>query len=376
MAEIVDIIIVGAGPAGVAVAAALLRAEPGLRSDILVLEREQHPRHKLCGGGLTPWADELLQQLQLSVHVGDFRLEAVKFFLDDEPLVFRNPGLLRTIRRSEFDAALVAAIKHKGVRVLENSPVQKLAATSDGILIETAKTAYLAKVVVGADGAKSVVRRTFFADEPSRVSRLIEVLVPADHTETDEFRTRTAVLDFRGVRRGLQGYVWDFPSLVDGRPYLNTGVFDSRVWEQRGEYRANLPALLAEHLQARGCDEKLEFMGHPVRWFHPLDRYSRYRVLLVGDAAGIDPWLGEGISTALAYGPIAAATIVHALRSGDFSFEDYHPRLANSRLGKFLRRNRLIARLFYHRGLYPLLPVFGRVLESYMRRKSYTGSKR
>lgn len=367
MSEKVDIIIVGAGPAGLATAAALLKADPALRDSILLLERAQHPRPKLCGGGLTPWADELLQHLELSAPVRDFRVERVKFYLDDHPLAFDTPGILRTIRRNEFDAALVTAVKRKGIRVLENSPVEKMAATPEGICVETASTSFLAKIVVGADGAKSLVRRTFFPDAPSRVSRLIEILVPAQNEQSQEFNTHTAVLDFREVRRGLQGYVWDFPCWVEGNPYLNIGIFDSRVWEQPNAPRANLPAMLREHLRARGCDGDVELMGHPERWFHPGDHYSRSRVLLVGDAAGIEPWLGEGISTALAYGPIAASTIVHALRSKDFSFVDYHPRIMNARLGKFLRRNRLVARLFYDRRLYRLLPVFGRVLQGYMK---------
>jgi flavin-dependent dehydrogenase len=369
MSEKIDILIIGAGPAGVATAAALLKAEPALRDHLLVLERAKHPRHKLCGGGLTPWVDELLEQLDLSAPVRDFRVERVKFYLEDQPLEFDTPGIMRTIRRNEFDAALVREIRRKGVCVLENAPVEKLIAVPEGIRVETAGENYLAKVVVGADGAKSLVRRTFFPDAVSRVSRLIEVLVPAQNGQTHEFMTRTAVFDFRQVRRGLQGYVWDFPCWVDGQPHLNVGVFDSQVGERSKAPRANLPAMLREHLQARGCALDVELMGHPERWFHPVDQYGRPRVLLVGDAAGIEPWLGEGISTALAYGPIAARTILHALRSGDFSFADYPARIMSARLGKFLRRNRLVAKLFYDRRFYKMLPVFGRVLQLYMKRR-------
>ena len=369
LSEKVNIIIVGGGPAGLATAAALVKAEPSLRDDILILEREQHPRHKLCGGGLTPWVDELLAELELSAPVHDFRIERVKFYLEDKPLEFDTPGILRTIRRNEFDAALAADVKRKGIRIMENSPVKNVVATPEGIVVQTAYADFLTKVVVGADGAKSLVRRTFFPDAVSRVSRLIEVLTPAQNGQSQEFDTRTAVFDFRLVRQGLQGYVWDFPCWVNKQPYLNIGVFDSHVWEQPDAPRANLPSVLRDHLIARGCEERLEISGHPERWFHATDAYSRPRVLLVGDAAGIEPWLGEGISTALAYGPIAARSILHALRSGDFSFEDYKPRLTSSRLGKFLRRNRLLARLFYDRRFYSLLPLFGRILQSYLKMK-------
>jgi flavin-dependent dehydrogenase len=92
-------------------------------------------------------------------------------------------------------------------------------------------------------------------------------------------------------------------------------------------------------------------------------------VLLAGDAAGIEPWLGEGISTSLAYGPVAAETIFHAFDTGDFSMRDYHQRILSRHLGKFLRRNRLVARMFYDRRLHRVLPLFGRILKGYMRLK-------
>jgi flavin-dependent dehydrogenase len=150
---------------------------------------------------------------------------------------------------------------------------------------------------------------------------------------------------------------------------VNVGLFDSRIYADTRSPRADLPVLLARHLAARGHEPATEIMGHPERWYHNSDRCSRERVLLAGEAAGIEPWLGEGISAALAYGPIAAETILRALATNDFSFSDYHQRLLTHRLGRFLRRNRLIARIFYDHRLQNALPLFGRILQGYMRLK-------
>lgn len=364
--ERVDICIVGSGPAGIATAAALLQRRPSLRDHILVLEKEKHPRHKLCGGGLTPWVDELLRALELEAHVPDFRVERVRFYLNEKPLVFDIPGLMRTVRRNEFDAALANSLRLKGVRLLENVAVQNLIEQGDGVLLQTTAGDFFAKIVVGADGAKSIVRRQFFREEVSRVSRLIEVLVPAQNGALEDFNAQTALIDFRPMRHGLQGYVWDFPCWIEGRPHLNVGLFDSRVHENGAHPRADLPALLHEHLLGRGFEPSTKIMGHPERWQHSADCFSRPRVLLAGEAAGIEPWLGEGISAALAYGPIAADTLIHALEKNDFSLRDYRERLLAHRLGKFLRRNRIVARLFYSRSLRAALPLFGRALQSYM----------
>lgn len=208
--EKIPLAIIGSGPAGVAVAAALVQRRPSWRDEILVLEKEKHPRHKLCGGGLTPWVDELLRELELAADVPELRVEHVRFYLNDKPLLFDIPNLMRTVRRNEFDAALVNALRAKGVRVLENVAVQNFREEREGIRVQTTAGDFLAQIVVGADGAKSLVRRTFFREEISRVSRLLEVLVPVQNGASADFETRTALIDFRPIRAGLQGYVWAF----------------------------------------------------------------------------------------------------------------------------------------------------------------------
>ena len=50
----VDIVIVGSGHAGTATALNLLKIDPSLSGEILLLERAVHPREKVCAGGLIP----------------------------------------------------------------------------------------------------------------------------------------------------------------------------------------------------------------------------------------------------------------------------------------------------------------------------------
>jgi flavin-dependent dehydrogenase len=369
----IDLCIIGAGPSGIATAAAMIKLNPNLRDHLVIIEKAEHPRHKLCGGGLTPWADALLRELDLEAQVPTLPVDKVQLYLSEQPLEFDKPGIMRTIRRNEFDAALAKSLRNKGVRLLENKPVQNLVEERNGIRVETGGETFLAKIVVGADGAKSLVRRAFFAENSSRVSRLIEILAPATNGLSNEFEQRRAVIDFRPIQRGLQGYIWDFPCWCNGAPHLTIGVFDSRIVAD--EPRANLPEILQRHLDERGWNISVDLMGHPERWFHPQDVYSRPRVLLVGDAAGVEPWLGEGISMSLAYGPVAAATILSALENDDFSFADYRQNILAAKVGKILRRNRWVARLFYAPKVFSILPIFGKILHAYLDHRVKRGIK-
>jgi flavin-dependent dehydrogenase len=70
-------------------------------------------------------------------------------------------------------------------------------------------------------------------------------------------------------------------------------------------------------------------------------------VLLVGDAAGIAPLFGEGISSALAQGIIVAQSAFEALRDDDFSFSNHEKRIRDSAIGSMMYRRQVVARKLY-----------------------------
>src|SRR5207244_1204991 len=87
----------------------------------------------------------------------------------------------------------------------------------------------------------------------------------------------------------------------------------------------------------------------PIRTYAADAAVAAPHALLVGDAAGCDPLMGEGISFALEYGRLAAAAIVRADETGDRSFADYARAVHRGALGRKLRRLCLGAQLFYGR---------------------------
>src|SRR5581483_10781416 len=76
-------------------------------------------------------------------------------------------------------------------------------------------------------------------------------------------------------------------------------------------------------------------------------RVSGERLLLAGDAAGIDALTGEGIAVGLEEGPVVAGVILDALATGDFSFAGYRRALRRATVGRELALDRWLAWLLY-----------------------------
>lgn len=347
------IVIVGAGPAGSATALALARHAPDLVPHILVLEKERHPRPKPCGGGLTFIGERVLYRLGLGwdvlslphVPVHHIRLQyGLQVVKLDVPYIFR------VVHREELDAALVQQVRACGIEVREETPVLGLSREENRWHVHTPHGTLQADIIVGADGSRGVVRRALgFPSRNGPVARILEVLTPPlDPLAKETLRDHLAVFDFSVVRAGVQGYVWDFPSVMDGQPVMNRGIFDSRV--HVGRRRGNLQRELAAALRARGLRlTDYALVGHPERSYDPEGVYSTHGAILVGDAAGGEPLLGEGISFALWYGDTVAPWVVEALERGDLSFNDYSRRLRRSPLGRHLTLRVRIARFVYAR---------------------------
>ena len=343
-----DIVIVGGGPAGAATALHLLRRDPALASRVLVLERARHPRPKVCAGGLIPHALACLEELGVALDVPHVVVDRARVEVPGRRVEVEGHRFCAVVRRAEFDAALIAAVRARGVEVREEEPVRSLARDRDAIVVRTDRDSYYAAFVIGADGSGSFVRRslvsTDVAADRSAIGRAVMADLPiAGDCRWDGHERARYEFDFRAVPGGLQGYAWAFPCFIDGRRHVNAGVYTRRTG-----VGSDVRALL-DRLQRELGGASVRHQAAPIRCWSRAP-FTAERTLLVGDAAGAEPLMGEGISFAFEYGRWAATELEVALATGALEWRAAEARFRRSWVGRKLRRLDQAATMFYGRG--------------------------
>ena len=127
-------------------------------------------------------------------------------------------------------------------------------------------------------------------------------------------------------------------------PHANVGVYALPPVDG-----ARLHAELVTELARLGVRATYAWKAFPIRTYARGTIVAVPHAVLVGDAAGADALMGEGISFALEYGIAAAEAIVAAHATGDWRFAGYAHAVETGPLGRKLRRLALGARLFYGR---------------------------
>jgi flavin-dependent dehydrogenase len=346
---VLDLVIVGGGPAGISTALHVLAEAP--KAKLVVLEKEHYPRDKICAGAVGGRAFRLLERLGVEVDCPRAPFEAIGMRLAGETIVVREPGCGAVVRRIEFDHAFAKAALARGVDVRDGCEVERLAVDDAGVTVETASgEALRARAIVGADGIGGVVRR--LAGFPrgelrAQVAELDTEAVPADLPRD------TAVFDF--ATADLRGYAWDFPTLVGGAPLVCRGVYVLRTPGAAGAAAAaapgpNIRERVATYLAARGLDlARYRLKQFAERGFEPGAPISAPRVLLAGEAAGIDIATGEGIGQAIEYGAVAGPYLARALAKDDLGFADWARAVERHHLGWQLGIRHGCYRVFYGR---------------------------
>jgi len=342
------VIIVGAGPAGSAAALRIAARRPDLVARTLVLDRSVFPRDKLCAGGLSSIAESQLARVRAAPSVASVPVAATEFVLGSRREVLRHASVaFRTVRRMEFDAALLDRVRRRGVAVEQGERVRAVHVGRTAVSVVTDRGEHHALAVIGADGANSVVRREIGVGTGERGFAL-EALLPSNARRGAELSEGIAMIDFAPIKAGIGGYCWIFPSRDADSPLLSCGIAVCAPDCARSGRLAR--SFLLEWLASRGlqCDSS-SIRGHGGIAYDPDARLGAPRVCLAGDAAGVDPYLGEGIPCALGTGIAAADAVVAASDRNDFDLTRHHERVRRSAIGEIMARRRLFAPARYGR---------------------------
>jgi geranylgeranyl reductase family protein len=332
-ARTVDVAVIGAGPGGAIAAEWLARGG----ASVVLIEKEPLPRYKTCGGGLVrralrfvpPGCELPAQDECRTVELGfasglSFRIERT------EPVVVMT-------MRSELDDALTKAAVRAGAVL--GSPCELVGLTQDagGVDVTTSTGPLRAKFVIGADGALGRTARLAGWSEPVDTVAAIEVELTL---------SAECIARHRGIARfdlgtPVGGYGWVFPK----RTQLSAGVLSMR--RRTGGLRDALQSYLRE-VFVRGVLSSEEH-GFVIPIAPRRTGFTRGRVLLVGDAAGLaDPVTGEGISLAMHSGRLAAESLQQEHFDARRACTAYEERLKSEILAE-LRVARALAKLLYHR---------------------------
>jgi geranylgeranyl reductase family protein len=332
-ADVVDVLIVGAGPAGCAAALAALRARPGAR--VTLLDAAVFPRDKACGDGIAPHA--LAELAELGVHDPEAGFGPVPW------LDLRTPGGVRVraeparpnrvVPRRVFDARLVDAAVAAGAE-LRQARVRRVDQRPDLVVVDGDHSG---RVLIAADGANSTVRRALgVGRNPDRHLAVAVRGYAAEHRS--EGPGPAQLIDMQDD--AWPAYAWSFP-LADGSGRANVGY--GRLRSQLSS-RQQLWGELARLLPDQPADD-LRAHHLPLSTWRP--RQPDGRVLLAGDAASlINPLTGEGIFYAVRSGRLAGAA---AVRPGGAAAGAAYRAALRASLGRHLRHTAALSVLSRHR---------------------------
>jgi geranylgeranyl reductase family protein len=327
-----DVAVAGSGPAGSI--SALSLAREGVR--VVVIEKEALPRHKTCGGGVVRRALGLLP-----IDVSDAierECYSAEVNLVSTPLLFtskREEPMVSMTMRDSFDFLLVSAAKEAGAEVRERCQVQDIMSHADRVELVTSDGSLFSQFVVAADGANSIIAKKAGWKETRKLAPALECEVVVSE-ESLERLSHAARFDF-----GLMpsGYAWTFPK----RDHLSMGVLSMRP----GPVKLN--RMFQQYMQLINLDGvvTIKRRGSLIPVSPRKDGFVKKRVLLSGDAAGlVDPVVGEGITSAVLSGMIAAKALLEGAFDERNVKESYESELSK-RVLQELRLGRALAKLIY-----------------------------
>jgi geranylgeranyl reductase family protein len=320
-----DVIISGAGPAGSSCAAFCAKA--GLK--VLVLEREEFPRDKVCGDCINPSAWPVLERMgaaKLVMGLPHTRTTHVEIAaIDGESYTFEMEASERgeiTVKRSLLDHALATHAEKQGAMIFFNQTVTGVEKADDGYwIIHCGKVRFSAQYLIAADGRNSTL------------ARLLGRLPPVERDRVALQTHTRAPLAF-----GNKVLLQLLPEGYCGAANTGTGELNLCL-VGTGKSIGELQEWATKRFLIPKTADWNTVTPISRRHISPIAEHGRAGLICIGDAARVvEPFTGEGIYYALASGELAALYVAGSLSDKQFLVRYdalYEGRLWINRLTKF-----------------------------------------
>ena len=309
--RIVDVLVVGLGPAGGCASARA--AEEKL--SVLAIDRRQRPGEPVQCAEFVPAL--LGQEINTPRAVRLQPITEMITYVENEPPENRNDFRGQMINRGDFDRQLLAEARKKGADCRFGLILRSIDA--DGSALLSSGERVFPKVIIGADGPRSIVGRTIGSSNHSLVdTRQITVPLLKPHQGTDIFLSA----EFLG------GYGWMFPK----EKFANIGVgVSSGIRNQLKRLLENIRHRLLD--ESRIGEEVIRYTGGEIPvggMVKPYGQLGDVDVFLAGDAAGLtNPITGAGIPSAVISGGLAGEAAVAAVSGDREAGKDFNDELSD-----------------------------------------------
>jgi geranylgeranyl reductase family protein len=290
---VIKVAIVGAGPAGSYCAYKLAEND-----NYPIIFDYSHPREKPCGGLTSTSAQEFFPFLKTLPIAHCERSTITLISPSGRKLIIRfRKGKIVSFSRLKFDQYLLNMAVYGGADLIEEKVIG-LERKYGWWKVRTQKQSYAVKILVGADGVNSMVRRNIIGSLSKKDKGLcFGYFVKGLENENITIK----------FLRTTKGYIWIIPRGED----TSIGIGSAEIC-QHHELKKELDTFISEFCpQAEKIAEWTALIPNvkDVKTFRTPIAGSNW--ILIGDAAGhVDPITGSGIIYALLDGELAAKVIV------------------------------------------------------------------
>jgi geranylgeranyl reductase family protein len=327
-----DLIIVGGGPAGASAGRAAGMA--GLKT--LLIEKEEFPRYKPCGGGLSEHARSFLD-FSIPKNIRERNISGIRIFYKGKVVENEKKKRFSTlVTRSMFDEFLMKKAKETGIEIKMGEKVIDFKEHDHFVSIQSDKSKYKSKYVIMAEGAQGTLKYNVRRRDKKHECGVCMVTEIPFKKESNEI-TDDKIDIYLDITK--MGYGWIFPH----DKYSSVGIGGVL------NHFSHPKKKMLKFLDSNNYKSNYKLKGHQIPGGGINRKVSSPRTILTGDAAGfVDTFAGEGLAYAIRSGQLAVKTIDKCIKKNDNKNDlKMYDRLCEKEFGNDLKCSLFFTRLLH-----------------------------